>query len=112
MNSPRMIDMIDMTDDRAGAELATRPRQDERDLLGALGAALYGEQWRGPMCHALGVNRRVLDRFMAATLKPDGDCFRLYPDQWAELERIADANRERLDLAARVSSMTRRLAGT
>lgn len=109
MNSPRMIDM---TDDRAGAELAKRPRQDERDLLLTVGVALWGDQWRGPMCQALGVNRRVLDRVMAATLKPDGDCFRLFPDQWEQLERIAAAKRERLDLEARLSSMTRRLAGT
>lgn len=108
MNTHRMIDM---TDD-AGAELATRPRQDERDLLLTVGSALYGSQWRGPLCHALGVNRRVLDRVMAATLKPDGDCFRLFPDQWAELERLAAENRERIDVGARLAAMTRRLEGT
>ena len=54
-------------------------------LLGALGAALYGEHWKNPLANALGVSDRTLRRWLQTEAVP--------PGVWAEIAELA-AERE------------------
>lgn len=107
-STKRVIDLTAVESDGPGGP---RPRQDERDLIAAIGTALFGARYYRQLARAIDVDERTLLRIMAAEYRRDGDAWHLGPDAWARLLALASGSQEQLDLIGRAARMQRVAAG-